>query len=200
MESVLILVAHPILEHSRVHRRLLQALAGMEQVTLHDLYQAYPDFYIDTGHEQDLLREHQHIVLQFPLYWFSTPSLLKEWQDLVLPQPGRSTSEPLELKGKTLGLAVSYSEPLPQFRDFGLPADPIAAMEAIFLPLRLTAKRAGLTWCKPFLIPEASHLDDTQLALAAEGYRDHLLAKVYHQRAVADQKSSERAALGDGGR
>ncbi len=161
----------------------------MEQVTLHDLYQTYPDFFIDVSREQDLLREHQHIVLQFPLYWFSTPSLLKEWQDLVLPQPGRTTQEPLDLSGKTFGLAVSYADNLAALE---LPSEPSAAIEAMVLPLRLTATRAGLRWCDPFLIPDASHLDDTQLALAAEGYRDHLLAKVYYQRATAGPGASRK--------
>lgn len=182
MESVLILFAHPILEQSRVHRRLLQALAGMEQVSLHDLYQCYPDFFIDSAQEHKLLQQHQHIVMQFPLYWFSTPSLLKEWQDLVLPQPGRNLPEALDLRGKTLSLAVSFADSLTAP---GLPAQPDAALEALFLPLQMTARRAGLTWCPPFLIPQASQLDDTQLTLAAEGYRDHLLAKLYRQRATS---------------
>ncbi len=186
MESVLILFAHPNLEHSRVHRRLLQALSGMEQVTLHDLYQVYPDFFIDTAQEQALLADHQHIVLQFPLYWFSTPSLLKEWQDLVLPQPGRHSPDLLDLRGKTLSLAVSFSEPL---RAAGVPADPQGAIEAVFLPIRLAAQRAGLTWCPPFVIPHANQLDDTQLTLVAEDFRDHLLAKLYREREHAASRA-----------
>jgi len=81
---VLILFAHPALEKSRVNRRLVAAVQGLEGVTFHDLYEAYPDFYIDVKHEQRLLEAHDIIAFQHPLYWYSTPSLLKEWQDLVL--------------------------------------------------------------------------------------------------------------------
>lgn len=32
----------------------------------------------------DLLKNADKIIFQFPLFWFSTPALLKEWQDRVL--------------------------------------------------------------------------------------------------------------------
>ena len=33
--------------------------------------------------EQQRLADHDLIVLQFPLYWYTGPALLKEWLDLV---------------------------------------------------------------------------------------------------------------------
>ena len=56
----------------------------MEGITFHDLYQSYPEFDIDVKHEQELLEQHQIIVLHHPFFWYSTPAILKEWQDLVL--------------------------------------------------------------------------------------------------------------------
>ena len=35
---------------------------------MHDLYATYPDFFIDIHHEQQLLREHDVIIFQHPLY------------------------------------------------------------------------------------------------------------------------------------
>lgn len=49
-----------------------------------NLYAHYPDFFIDIPHEQQLLRDHQVIVFQHPLYTYSCPGLLKEWLDRVL--------------------------------------------------------------------------------------------------------------------
>lgn len=40
--------------------------------------------FIDTPYEQALLREHDVIVFQHPLYTYSCPALLKEWLDRVL--------------------------------------------------------------------------------------------------------------------
>ena len=53
-------------------------------MTVHDLYEAYPDLDIDVAREKALLLAHDVIVWQHPFFWYSTPAILKEWQDLVL--------------------------------------------------------------------------------------------------------------------
>ena len=57
MTDVLVLVAHPQLEHSRTHRTLLQAVRRLpaERVLVRDLYALYPDYIIDVEAEQALL-------------------------------------------------------------------------------------------------------------------------------------------------
>ncbi|RXL71629.1 flavodoxin family protein, partial [Citrobacter sp. AAK_AS5] len=55
-----------------------------DRVTVHDLFAAYPDGVIDVAAEQALVRAHDRIVFQFPLFWFSMPPLLKVWFDQVL--------------------------------------------------------------------------------------------------------------------
>ncbi len=52
--------------------------------------------FIDIPREQALLREHEVIVFQHPLYTYSCPALLKEWLDRVLSRgfasgPGKPT-------------------------------------------------------------------------------------------------------------
>ncbi len=49
----------------------------------------HADFAIDVKNEQSMLKAHHRIVIQFPLYWYSVPPLLKKWQDDVLT-PGFS--------------------------------------------------------------------------------------------------------------
>lgn len=82
--NILILFAHPSLHRSEVNAPLLQVSAKIEHVNLVDLYAEYPDFNIDIDREQKRLLEHDVIVFMHPLYWYSTPAILKEWQDLVL--------------------------------------------------------------------------------------------------------------------
>jgi hypothetical protein len=55
-----------------------------EAVDISDLYEEYPDFYINVKREQQLLIEHDIIVFQHPFYWYSSPAILKQWEDLVL--------------------------------------------------------------------------------------------------------------------
>src|SRR5690349_3159009 len=82
--KILILFAHPRLRNSVVQSALIKAVAGLEGVTFRDLYASYPDYMIDVEAEQKALLAHDVIVLQHPFYWYSSPAIIKEWQDLVL--------------------------------------------------------------------------------------------------------------------
>ena len=52
---VLIQFAHPAFQKSRVNRRLIAAVRNLENVTLNDLYEEYPDFSVNVPREQQLL-------------------------------------------------------------------------------------------------------------------------------------------------
>jgi glutathione-regulated potassium-efflux system ancillary protein KefG len=104
MPRTLILFAHPALEKSRVHRRLVRNLSALAArtpgLTFRDLYEAYPDFDVDVAAEQALLAAHDLIVFQHPFYWYSTPALLKQWTDLVLEHGWAYGSQGHALDGK----------------------------------------------------------------------------------------------------
>ena len=104
--KTLVLVFHPHLEKSQVNRKLMDAANETGDVTVVDEYAAYPDFKINVEHEQELIETHDRIVLQFPFYWYSSPALLKEWEDEVIT--GRlGLRWRHALKGKELKLVVT---------------------------------------------------------------------------------------------
>ena len=84
--KVLVLFAHPALERSRVNRaparrpRAIGARASPSTICTRRTRPARST----CEREQELLLEHDVIVFQHPFYWYSTPAILKEWQDLVL--------------------------------------------------------------------------------------------------------------------
>src|ERR1051325_11863724 len=100
MRRVLILFAHPVLERSRVNRRLLAAVRALDGVTVRDLYELYPMLESDVKAEQAALVAHDVIVFQHPFYWYSCPAILKEWQDLVLEHGWAYGKEGTQLRGK----------------------------------------------------------------------------------------------------
>ena len=53
-------------------------------ITVHDLYETYPDFDIDVEREKELLVQNDVIIWHHPFYWYSSPPLLKQWIDMVL--------------------------------------------------------------------------------------------------------------------
>jgi glutathione-regulated potassium-efflux system ancillary protein KefG len=83
-KKVLLLYAHPSQHRSEVNQPLFKAASKIKGVTAVDLYGEYPTFNIDIVKEQQQLLEHDVVIFQFPLFWYSTPAILKEWQDLVL--------------------------------------------------------------------------------------------------------------------
>ncbi len=100
--KVLLLYAHPESQDSVANRVLLKPAIQHNNVTVHDLYARYPDFFIDTPYEQALLREHDVIVFQHPLYTYSCPALLKEWLDRVFESGVRQRTRGKPTGGKVL--------------------------------------------------------------------------------------------------
>lgn len=105
----LVIVAHPSLTESRGNAARLAEIKDLDNVTVHDLHQAYPDFNIDVAREQQLLREHDTVVLQFPVHWYSVPPMLKAWFDAVLVVGFAFTFDgsACQLRGKKAWLAVT---------------------------------------------------------------------------------------------
>ncbi|MGD8698096.1 MAG: NAD(P)H-dependent oxidoreductase, partial [Gemmatimonadales bacterium] len=76
VSRILILFAHPALEKSRVNQVLAKKIRDLDGITFNDLYEAYPEFDIDVGREQELLEAHDVVVLHHPFFWYSTPAIL----------------------------------------------------------------------------------------------------------------------------
>lgn len=112
MSKTLIIAAHPNLAQSAVNKRwLAEAAKYPERCTIHDLYAAYPDGKIDVVAEQACVDAHDSLVLQFPVYWFNCPPLLKQWLDDVLTYGWAYGSTGKALAGKKVGIAVSLGAP-----------------------------------------------------------------------------------------
>ena len=108
--KTLVIVTHPNLEKSVINKRWAQELEKHpEKFTVHRLCEACPAGNIDVKKEQALVEAHGALLLQFPIYWFGCPSLLKKWMDEVLafgwafgPQ-----AEADKMRGRKVALAVS---------------------------------------------------------------------------------------------
>lgn len=107
--KTLVIIIHPDLEKSVVNKRWKEELRKYpDNYTLHDLYEVYPDEEIDIAREQRLIESHDNVVFQFPLYWFSSPPLLKKWFDEVLTYGWAYGSKSgYKVGGKKVALAIS---------------------------------------------------------------------------------------------
>lgn len=100
MKKILVLLCHPDLETSQINKAIAELLNKHTNVTLVDLYKAYPKFEIDIKAEQKRLMSHDVVVFLFPFFWYSTPPLLKKWQDDVLEYGFAYGSSGNKLQGK----------------------------------------------------------------------------------------------------
>lgn len=107
---MLIILAHPDMQNSRINKAFCESVAQDSHITIHDLYANYPHWRFDVQKEQDLLREHATIIFQFPIFWYSCPPLLKKYFDDVFTYGFAYGTNGTVLQGKKFGLCVSFGD------------------------------------------------------------------------------------------
>jgi len=167
--KLLILHAHPRSTTSVVQRAMLRAIAGLEGVSLVDLYASYPNHDIDVAAEQQRLLAHDVIVLQHPFYWYSSPAIIKEWQDLVLENGWAYGPGGTKLAGRFLMSAISTGGGETAYHREGRNR---FEMHELLTPFNQTAYLCSMAYLAPFVIHGGRRMTPEQLSTAAEAYRD----------------------------
>lgn len=148
-QKLLLLFAHPSQLRSEVNRPLFKAAQKLDYVTAVDLYAEYPRFDINIDQEQARLLEHDVVIFQFPFYWYSTPSILKEWQDLVLEYGFAYGKEGKALQGKTFLCAITAGGAEKAYRADGYNH---FTVRELLQPLEQTAVMTGMNYLPPFAL------------------------------------------------
>lgn len=168
MKTSLIL-AHPNFAASNANRALVDAVKDLPNVDVADLHALYPDGMIDAEAEAARLIAADRLVLQFPMYWYSTPPILKQWQDSVLtpilyihPEIGA------RLKGLPLQVVTTTNGEPEAYREDGRVG---FTVEQLLAPLHATARRTGLVWETPFVVHDMRAPSAEALAFHATRYR-----------------------------
>jgi glutathione-regulated potassium-efflux system ancillary protein KefG len=149
MARLIVYYAHPGHKHSHVNEAMARAATAIENITLVDLYRDYPRFDIDVNVEQKRLLDHDVILFQFPFFWYSTPSIIKEWQDLVLEHGFAYGAGGDQLKGKRMMLAVSAAGPSEAYTHDGYQHYPI---RTFLTPLEQTARLCEMRFSAPYVL------------------------------------------------
>lgn len=172
--SILVLCFHPRAERSRANRRLRRAAEGLGGVTVADLYFEYPTYDIDVDREQARVAEHDVIVMQHPVYWYSAPALVKEWIDLVLEWGWAYGPEGKALDGKIYFHAVTAGGDRAAYSVEGRNR---LDLRALFAPFEQTAMLCNMLYLPPYALFEANNtLDAEVLDANAAGYAKLLRA------------------------
>jgi len=169
---ILILFAHPSQHRSEVNLPLVEASKTVDDVSVVDLYAEYPDYCIDIEREQQRLREHDIVVFMFPLYWYSTPSILKEWQDLVLEYGFAYGHDGRELQGKRLLCAITAGGTEHAYRTSGYNH---YSIRELLRPIEQTATLCGMVYLPPYaLFGSRTALEDGKVDAHVDHWRQIL--------------------------
>ncbi|MCK8043466.1 NAD(P)H-dependent oxidoreductase [Shewanella sp. 1CM18E] len=148
-KKILVLYAHPSQERSEINKPLFDATKQHANVTAVDLYAEYPTFRINIDKEQQRLVEHDVVVFMFPLYWYSTPAILKEWQDLVLEYNFAYGANGNALRGKTFMCVISAGGSEAAYKEDGFNH---FTLRELLRPLEQTANLTGMNFIAPFAL------------------------------------------------
>ena len=192
MRKILIIFAHPVLEKSRVHKRLVHYIPQLDGITLNDLYENYPDFDIDVKREQQLLLTHDIIIWQHPLYWYSAPAMLKQWQDLVLEHGWAYGKNGFALSGKKIFNVITSGGSMEAYQREGYQH---CTISEVLKPYERTAELCRMTYLPPFWVSGTHKMELSQINEFGEKYKQLLLS--LRQDSLQEEEMVQASCLND---
>ncbi len=141
----------------------------MEGVTVNNLYENYPDFFIKVKKEQNLLVEHDIIIWHHPFYWYSAPAIIKEWMDLVLEHGFAYGMEGKALEGKMAFSVISTGGKKEVYCKEGRNHFTINQFLA---PFNQAANLCGMTYLPPFVVHGSHTISDEEIDKFTQVYHD----------------------------
>jgi glutathione-regulated potassium-efflux system ancillary protein KefF len=172
---ILVVHAHPYPSHSRAGGALLAAVRGVPALEVRSLYDLYPDFDIDPDAERRALERARLVVLMHPIFWYTTPAILKHWFDEVLVKGWAYGEGGTALAGKDCLWVATTGGDQDAYSSSGRHAHPFDA----FVPVvEQTARYCGMNWLEPFVVhgahlvaPEALQAAGAELRARIDGWR-----------------------------
>lgn len=183
MKKVLVVVGHTDINNDSVANKTImeEFHRRMPDAALDILCELYPDYKIDVEAEQRKLVDADVIVLQFPVFWYSQPSLMHKWMEETFRHGFSHGSKGKALVGKKLIASFTTGAPAEAYSADG----PMGhSLEDIVMPaIDGTARLTGMQLMPPVYtcgVSYASRSDAEALAQIIS------LAKV-HANKLADE-------------
>jgi len=164
--KTLIILGHPTYKSSRVNKAFIEAIDN-DDIIVNNIYEEYPDWKFDFAREHKLLEEADRIVLQFPLYWYSTPSLIKKWIDEVLSYGFAYGPDGDKLKGKEFLVVTTAGAGIETYKPAG---KNMFTIYEFLRPIQITAKYIGTKYLSPFIFYGASYKSKDKIVEAIPKY------------------------------
>ena len=159
--KILVISGHPNLEKSKANKAILKELEKHfgKQISIRRLDKLYPNYQINVKAEQEAIKNADFIILQFPLYWYGTPALLKKWIDDVLYDYFKGNRLSGKFKDKAIIASVTIGGSKERY------SPPNKTVETYLIPLQETFEVIGAGWASPVYsfdaVPSNKNLSET---------------------------------------
>jgi glutathione-regulated potassium-efflux system ancillary protein KefG len=157
---ILLLLFHPRFENSNSNKALLQAAQLLNNITIRDMYEIYPDYNIDLQAEKEILTQHDIIIWQHPFYWYSCPPLMKQWIDIVLEHGWAYGKGGDKLVGKSVMNVISSGGNFEVYQKNGRNR---FTYRELLSPFDQTAFLCKMNYLPPYIIPGANKITQEEL-------------------------------------
>lgn len=166
--KTLVLLFHPDFQHSKVNRKLYDVIKDNENLIIRDMYALYPDFKIDVKKEQQYMEKADRIILQFPIRWYSSPALLKQWEDDIF-EAGWAYMGGHALDNKEFTVAVTFGADGYEHGGYSH-----YTPHELLRPFQATAYRIGMKFVEPFVMTNVMREDEAKLQAQIDRYADYV--------------------------
>ena len=123
---------------------------------------------IDISREQALLTAADAVVLQHPFFWYSTPALVKQWEDLVLEHGWAYGGGGNALQGKSFLSVITTGGGQDAYHAEGHNRFSIRELLA---PIEQTVRLCGMRYLSPFVVFGSHGMSDDAIARHEGDYR-----------------------------
>ena len=112
MSNLLVVCGHSNLDISVANKTILENLQKeFSNAEIDVLSKLYPNYQFDVKAEQEKLKKADVIVLQFPFFWYSCPSIMRKWFEDVLLLGFAYGSTGKALEGKKFIVSFTLGAP-----------------------------------------------------------------------------------------
>ncbi len=128
MKNILIVSGHTNLNNSVANKKILEELRKrLPNAEIDYLDKLYPDYRISVEKEQEKLLKAEIIVFQYPVFWYSMPSLLEKWMEEVFQHGFSHGSTGDKLKNKKIIVSLTTGAPKEAYNNIDDFLNPIKA-------------------------------------------------------------------------
>ena len=168
--KTLVIFSHSYQDQSVANAAILEVYKQTPDFEVRNLEELYPDGKIDVAAEQAALVSADVVLLQYPIFWFNVPPMLKRWLDEVWTYGFAYGTGGDKLQGKKLIQSFTTGSDSATYTP--------EMQEVLYAPIRVSAGFVGMEYLAP--APAFGHLSLTNpdSAPRARAHAEQLVARI----------------------